>query len=181
MCFGHKNNSSWPHLSQFDKFFQISLMFPEILSLTLVKRQIFHWCSHREKKTLWLDYFCWGSFKVWGFFLNYPKRLATNNALILVLVALTSIGSCSAADAWAVWAADVVFRKCQTAGSAVIEPPSPVLPVPFTPWRSMPISPKQIKPCDHTSGLIGKFGCVIGKLKKRSVCMQSAFLLCTQI
>ena len=29
----------------------------------------------------------------------------------------------------------------------------------------------------HTSGLIGKLCCVIGKLKKRSVCMQSAFLL----
>ena len=29
----------------------------------------------------------------------------------------------------------------------------------------------------HTSGLIGKLGCVIGKLKNRSVCMQSAFLL----
>ena len=29
----------------------------------------------------------------------------------------------------------------------------------------------------HTSGLIEKLGCVIGKLKNRSVCMQSAFLL----
>ena len=29
----------------------------------------------------------------------------------------------------------------------------------------------------HTSGLIGKLCCVIGKLKKRSVCMQRAFLL----
>ena len=30
---------------------------------------------------------------------------------------------------------------------------------------------------NHTSGLIGKLGCVIGKFKKRSVCMQSTFLL----
>lgn len=43
-------------------------MFPEILNLTLFKRQIFHWCSHREVKKSWLDYFSEVSLKFKGFF-----------------------------------------------------------------------------------------------------------------